>query len=890
MLDRRNILDLIGKNRGKYHSCVITCYSLDFSFFEERVLPTLRLANIKNVNILADGHYLEMVQESTTGKEFKHNKTYNFQPVYETGVFHPKIILLTGVKHGLLIIGSGNITSSGLSTNDEIWGAFHLDNLENENAPLFGNVWEYLQPFLNKSLGFIPQKIEWMRKHSPWLAELPTISDWIKLDSIGAEIKFIGNTTQSNTFSELSSLLPTEQAKELTVISPYYDKSGKLIMELKNRFQPKSTKCIVDENSGLLPTEIEPDSQINFYSWAECKADYNDIYNRLHAKIFHFTYSKEEYLLLGSANATMAAMGSSTSKAANGEAGVLLKRNNNEKTWLEELKINIPSSSIELQEKQTRGIGESSVPKINYKYRVLYAELRSNEITIYLNKESSGQVSVNVVNRDDITIQNTIKQVNGDIIVISLQDPDGAFKLYVQEDLERISNFCIIHRLEALLRCNPDPKQEKLDTLLEEDFEDGEGITDLLQFVDYNWADEEEGVAKTMVAQGGFANKKPSDIEEVKHYEVLNSEDFNKVSAESLLKQSGELSNSTVKIAEFLSLYSAGVFTKEESFSESEEQKLFEDEEQLGEGGVAENSARKRTQGSKEKSAMIKYFNKLNEIYTKKLQGLYGTGVLTEIQSSPITIRSISSFLIAIHLIQLKYGKRFTVLTNEKNESGDTIIKEETYINAGSKGDSVESVKGFLLNILGKYLLLSNEGIKTYEFEILNQKILRSNKQLLQKSLMIILNVPWKENERLDRDLLILNCLHFTLGEKLLIQENYNELTSKLDEYKLKSSFLIPDFHDQLIEFKENLLPKYMHWLKSFSDKESGRKKLIHPTSDLKYGNIIFNSKIGFNTIRKVNPGDIRFRLQLSRAGFPFIDGEFDLKDVQFGTQCILFQ
>ena len=155
---------------------------------------------------------------------------------------------------------------------------------------------------------------------------------------------------------------------------------------------------------------------------------------------------------------------------------------------------------------------------------------------------------------------------------------------------------------------------------------------------------------------------------------------------------------------------------------------------------------------------------------------------------------------------------------------------------------------------------------------------------------MLILNVPWKENERLDRDLLILNCLHFTLGEKLLIQENYDELTSKLDEYKLKSSFLIPDFHNELIEFKENLLPNYMHWLKGFSNKESDRKKLIHPTSDLKYGNIIFNSKIGFNRIRKVNPDDIRFRLQLSRAGFPFIDGEFDLKDVQFGTQCILFQ
>ena len=104
MIKRRNILELIGKNRGKYHSCIITCYSLDFSFFEERVLPTLRLSNVKNVNILADGYYLEKAQEATTGKEFQHNKTYNFQPIYERGVFHPKIMLLTGVKHGLLII------------------------------------------------------------------------------------------------------------------------------------------------------------------------------------------------------------------------------------------------------------------------------------------------------------------------------------------------------------------------------------------------------------------------------------------------------------------------------------------------------------------------------------------------------------------------------------------------------------------------------------------------------------------------------------------------------------------------------------------------------------------------------------------------------------------
>src|ERR1035437_5782859 len=121
MIERLNILELIGKHRGKYHSCVLTCYSLDFSFFEERVLPVLKTANIKNINVITDGKFLETAQENTTGREFRHNKTYNFQPIYASGVFHPKIMLLTGVKHGLLIIGSGNITSSGLNTNDEIW-------------------------------------------------------------------------------------------------------------------------------------------------------------------------------------------------------------------------------------------------------------------------------------------------------------------------------------------------------------------------------------------------------------------------------------------------------------------------------------------------------------------------------------------------------------------------------------------------------------------------------------------------------------------------------------------------------------------------------------------------------------------------------------------------
>jgi hypothetical protein len=870
----------------------MTCYSLDFSFFEERVLPTLRLANIKNVNVLADGHYLEMAQEATTGNEFKQNKTYNFQPVYEKGVFHPKIMLLTGVRYGLLIIGSGNITSSGLSTNDEIWGAFHLDNVGNENAPLFGAVWNYLQPYLDKSLGFIPQKIEWMRKYSPWLAELPIANEWIKIGSLNTQIKFIANAAKTSIFFQISRDVPSEEVEEMTIISPYYDRSGKQLEQMIEHYKPKMMRCIVDPNSGLLPSDLNEDSaaRIRFHRWSDCKDDYKDTFNRLHAKLIHWKLKKEEYLLIGSANATIAAMGSWESNADNGEAGVILRRSITSQTWIDELKVDIPEQAFDLSQINSHGIGDGSVQRVNYKYRVLYAELRANEITIHLNKECGEKPEVTVLDRSDLHLESTLKETNCQSLIIKVTDPEAVFKLFLSQNGERISNFCLVHRLEALLRCNPDPNQERLDAMLEEDFIDGEGITDLLQFVDYNWADDESIGIKKVVNHGNSELRKAPSEENQKEYEVLKAEDFNKVSTESLLRQSAELSNSTVKIAEFLSLYTFDLYGREVDFSESEEQKLFEDAEQQGDGGVAENTSRKRTHGSKEKYALHKYFMKLSEIYGKRLEGLVKSQAIADTSKVPITIRSLSSILIALQLIQLKYGQKFNVLSRDLGEQRETIAKEESFINVGSANDSVITLKGFLLNLLGKFLLLSSAGKKHYDFEILNHKLLRSETQLLVKSTCLILNTPWRESEGIDRDILLLNCMYYTLGEKLLDTQIKDDFVSKLHEYKNKAGYVITEYVNQLVDLENNLLPGYIIWLEKFIDKDVGRKALIYPTSDIKYGNVIFNSNIGFNSVKKVTPDGIRFKLHLNRAGYPYSEGEFGLKQVQMGTKIIKYK
>ena len=37
-----------------------------------------------------------------------------------------------------------------------------------------------------------------MKKHSPWLSDLPVTSDWIKLRSLGLEVKFLANSSAIN--------------------------------------------------------------------------------------------------------------------------------------------------------------------------------------------------------------------------------------------------------------------------------------------------------------------------------------------------------------------------------------------------------------------------------------------------------------------------------------------------------------------------------------------------------------------------------------------------------------------------------------------------------------------------------------------------------------------
>jgi hypothetical protein len=888
-ISRRNILELIGNHRGKYHSCILTCYNFDFSFFEEQVLPKLRTANIKNINVFADGHILEQAQELTTGREFYYNKAYNFLPVYEKGVFHPKILLLTGLKHGLLIIGSGNITSSGLSTNDEIWGAFHLDNIENENASIFKSVWDYLQKYASINYGFLQQKIDWIRKYSPWLETLLSEKGPVNLPSINQKVHFVANLDNLSIYKQLIKLVPKENLKSITVISPYYDKSGQFIQQLYDDFQPSEMNCIIDSQYGVLPTELDMNYKqiISFFNWGDCLEKYEDSVNRLHAKIIHFVYSNEsEYMLLGSANASMAAMGGYRKLAKNAEASLLVFRNQ-KSNWLEDLKINLPDKKLDISSfNQVNGFSDSSSTRNNYRNRILYAELKGYDLTCYLKESNTDDVWIVVIARSGEVQKKILANPNDNKITCRLAELENVFKLFLEDtNGKRCSNYIIIHRFEALLRCNPDPTQEKLDTLLENDFPDDEGFTSLLEYVDYDWADDESNSNNTLKHKIVRASTNSEYPNQENKYERLNAEEFNKISEEVIAHQSGLFTNANVKIADFLNVVISGEVQKSSDFSESDEQKIFEDADQIGEGEEIKSHVVKKINANKEKRAILLYYQKLEKIYTDKLDNFFTSKALTENPKELITIKTLSKALIALQILSIYHGKKFCQIS----EADESHLIEEYYINFGKITDGNDTVKGFLMNVLGKFLLLATGGFKNYEYGILNQKLKSYRIQLFEKALFLCLNNDWRnEEEKNYLKLLLLNLHYFVLPCDIIGENYFTQLKANVAIFRKKSKFVSSAFADNLMTYENNFLPGFLQWYNLFSNKIKRNQYLVKSTNDLMQETIIFSSRIGFNKVLKITKG-IFPSLDLIRDGYPSNGVDYELFNFSYGLNCIVY-
>ena len=669
-IDRQNIIELIGKNRNKYSSCVICSYTFDFTFFEERLLAQLRLANIKNINVFVDGNYLNSSLEKNSTAAFRNHHSYSLNQVFSKGIFHPKIMFLTGPRHGLLIIGSGNLTSSGISTNDEIWGAFHMNSLESTNAPLFAEVWAYLESIFPNALGFNRQKIDWIYQRATWVNELKDLRNpnFTPLEG-EREIAFVSNQS-SSTFERLQALLPKSTLEELNIISPYIDSKTEGISELDNHFQPDAINVISDSEFGLLPTELPTNltSKINFYDWSDCLENFERRFNRLHAKVFQFRYSNgEEYLLIGSANATIAALGGAKRAPKNAEAGLLIKTNSSVNT-MEQFGIAWQNATpLDLSAISRRSPTKGDSP-FNSKASIIinHAEINGASLEIIISKISKSKIETTVVVEDSFgnRIQELVINELAHSIKMDLTFPERTAIVYLKQRQELVSNKCMIHLVNVLAKCNPDPTQERLNETIAnlENNPEGDEYIELLKYADYNWVEDE---LEEKLSSNGQANSARPRMEKVRQHVPINAEEFE--SLDSVQNKEQRILNDPInQVADILSIISTGIKTEQETYTESTEELLIsqDEEERTGEG-EAVNYTVVRIRGEQLKSSISGYFKKVHTRFNTSLKPLSKNRSSNSAPTTPITFKASSQISILFDLLYLFHQKAYVGLKTE---------------------------------------------------------------------------------------------------------------------------------------------------------------------------------------------------------------------------------
>ncbi|HWO35346.1 MAG TPA: hypothetical protein VNO32_41660 [Candidatus Acidoferrum sp.] len=115
-------LDLVSAH--PWRRVAFTAYALSLSFFEAVILDALVRGGGREALILADVHGIR----ASLSEQGAHRvgKDYEVEPVFvSSGVFHPKISVLTASDECHLLVGSGNLTFGGWGGNCEVLEHLH---------------------------------------------------------------------------------------------------------------------------------------------------------------------------------------------------------------------------------------------------------------------------------------------------------------------------------------------------------------------------------------------------------------------------------------------------------------------------------------------------------------------------------------------------------------------------------------------------------------------------------------------------------------------------------------------------------------------------------------------------------------------------------------------
>ena len=800
--ERHNIFELIGQRQYVYHSAVLTCYTFDPIFFNTYFMPRLRACGITNVVVMMDAsNYDQLLAEYPNYKLDTSNQTYTLirQEPNRHGVFHPKIIVLIGQESGMLFVGSGNLTYSGFSLNEEIWGAFSLNGSDSLYAPLFTDTWSYLSHISHSEPLLVRQQFQWMLENSSWLNDVLISSGNHDVVIDGETFRFICNEKDS-IINQVNAFIGNASVSSIQIVSPFYDVNGGMIDILHQRFSHSQIRCVVTKD-GTYPYDmiINPPFWLSFHLWDEICNREENVRKKLHGKLMQFDTEEGTFLVIGSANLTSNAM-----NGINDEACLLIK---SEKTrnYFNELGINIEDANvIKTEEKSTLIKPERKIQEKESKsYHIRSCEKIDERITVYSDIPDGKIILSGISFEGEKCFEKELISKNG--IIADSDNVWGKAVMVVFVDINgnELSNRCFVFLDELINRCNPNQAFRKLESLLNASSNWKSNLMNILSYVYF----ENEPREKESKNQRILLKKQKKDDSG----KIILKDDFDNIIEGS---KHSILSKTDVRIIEFL-LQSTNISKhKDRIFS-----KVSDDLDGISDINDGSSSYQYEEEDiddlTKYEESVVYYCKRLDKFYNSKLESFYSSNketknkfILQPIDGKELKVNDYSQILISVVLM-------WNIIVENSCNRHELFLK-------------------LLIGNLGKFTLISRKGYEKRN-DYASRKLEEYHREMVVYSLLVIGHFQWIGKSEIIAKLIILNLLDTYKNDGV---EMIDAIWDAYINEKRRAVSVINVSTNILIEESKN---DYKNFLLHLDD-----KSLIHPINYDSYGEIIYKKQLGF--------------------------------------------
>ena len=292
-----------------YHKALLLTYSFDPIFFEQVVLPDLWAGRSSDILVLGDTGEIDASFQSAVGQLWNLGKQYLLAGADVAGAFHPKVFVRLGPKDGIVMIGSGNVTSSGWGGNQELGAAWMVGTNHIDKGG-------WLHPFLDDVLTWCQGNLERdaLRrfKDVPWLSLTPA-------DDSEASPMLHSRGTRSLA-TELARRWSGRRFDEVKILTGSTDESGAFLRWAQATFGVTRATIALTPASASFVAEKLADLPLDL-RLIEAPPD-----RPLHAKFYWFEGADGPAAVMGSANCSAAAWLLAPASTGNVESIVVYDR------------------------------------------------------------------------------------------------------------------------------------------------------------------------------------------------------------------------------------------------------------------------------------------------------------------------------------------------------------------------------------------------------------------------------------------------------------------------------------------------------------------------------------------------------------------------------------